>query len=38
MKYGVVNYPIKIIDEEIINVMADIEIHHEEDRRIISVE
>ena len=38
MKYGVVNYPIKIIDKEIINAMADIEVHHEEDRRIISVE
>ena len=37
-EYGVVNYPIKIIDEEIINVLADIEIHHEEDRRIILVE
>lgn len=38
MKYSVVNYPIKIIDEEIINAMADIEIHHEEDRRIVLVE
>ena len=37
-EYGVVNYPIKIIDEEIINVLADIEIHHEEDKRIIFVE
>lgn len=36
--YGVVNYPIKIIDEKIINTLADIEIHHEEDRRIIWVE
>lgn len=36
--YGVVNYPIKIIDEEIINALADIEIHHEEDKRIILVE
>lgn len=38
MKYGVVNYPIKIIDEEIINVLADIEVHHEEDKRIVLVE
>lgn len=38
MKYGVVNYPIKIIDEEIINALADIEIHHEEDKRIVLVE
>lgn len=38
MKYGAVNYPVKIIDEEIINVLADIEIHHEEDRRIIYLE
>lgn len=38
MKYGAVNYPVKIIDEEIINALADIEIHHEEDRRIIWVE
>lgn len=37
-KYGVVNYPIKIIDEKIINVLADIEVHHEEDRRIIFVQ
>ena len=29
-KYGVVNYPIKIIDEKIINALADIEVHHEE--------
>lgn len=35
---GVVNYPIKIIYREIINAMADIEVHHEEDRRIIWVE
>lgn len=35
---GVVNYPIKIIYREIINTMADIEVHHEEDRRIIWVE
>ena len=35
---GVVNYPIKIIYREIINVMAEIEVHHEEDRRIIWVE
>lgn len=27
-KYGVVNYPIKIIDEKIINALADIEVHH----------
>ena len=33
-KYGVVNYPIKIIDEKIINALADIEVHHEEGRRI----
>ena len=38
MKYGVVNYPIKIIDEEIINALADIEIYHEEDKRIVLVE
>lgn len=38
MKYGVVNYPIKIINEEIINALSDIEIYHEEDRRIILVE
>ena len=38
MKYSVVNYPIKIIDEEIINALADIEIHHEEDKRIVLVE
>lgn len=38
MKYGVANYPIKIIDEEIINALAGIEIHHEEDKRIILVE
>lgn len=38
MKYGAVNYPIKIIDEEIINALADIEIHHEEDKRIVLVE
>ena len=38
MKYGVVNYPVKIIDEEIINVLADIEVHHEEDKRIVLVE
>lgn len=38
MKEGVVNYPIKIIYREIINAMADIEVHHEEDRRIIWVE
>lgn len=38
MKYGAVNYPVKIIDEEIINALADIEIHYEEDRRIIWVE
>ena len=37
-KYGVVNYPIKIIDEKIINALADIEVHHEEGRRIIWVE
>ena len=37
-KYGVVNYPIKIIDEKIINALADIEIYHEEDRRIIFVQ
>lgn len=37
MKYGAVNYPIKIIDEEIINALADIEIHHEEDKRIVLV-
>lgn len=37
-EYGVVNYPIKIIDEKIINALADIEVHHEEDRRIIWVE
>lgn len=35
---GVVNYPIKIIYRGIINVMAEIEVHHEEDRRIIWVE
>lgn len=29
MKYGTVNYPVKIIDEEIINALADIEIHAE---------
>lgn len=29
MKYGAVNYPVKIIDEEIINALADIEIHAE---------
>lgn len=38
MKYGAVNYPVKIIDEEIINALADIEIHHEEDKRIVLVE
>lgn len=38
MKYGVVNYPVKVIDEEIINALADIEIHHEEDKRIVLVE
>ena len=38
MKYGVVNYPVKVIDEEIINSLADIEIHHEEDKRIVLVE
>lgn len=38
MKYGVVNYPIKIIDEKIINALADIEVHHEEDRRIVLAE
>ena len=38
MKYGVVSYPVKIIDEEIINALADIEVHYEEDRRIIWVE
>ena len=37
-KYGVVDYPIKIIDEKIINALADIEVHHEEGRRIIWVE
>lgn len=37
-KYGVVNYPIKIIDEKIINALADIEVHYEEGRRIIWVE
>ena len=37
-EYGVVNYPIKIIDEETINALAGIEIHHEEDKRIILVE
>lgn len=31
MKYGVVNYPVKVIDEEIINALADIEIHHTRD-------
>ena len=35
MKYGAVNYPVKIIDEEIINALADIEIHQEEDKRIV---
>ena len=35
---GAVNYPIKIIYREIINATADIEVHHEEDRRIIWVE
>lgn len=38
MKYSVVNYPVKVIDEEIINALADIEIHHEEDKRIVLVE
>lgn len=38
MKYGAVNYPVKIIDEEIINALVDIEIHHEEDKRIVLVE
>ena len=38
MKYGAVNYPVKIIYREIINAMADIEVHYEEDRWIIWVE
>ena len=36
--YGVVNCPIKIIDEEIIDKLANIEVHHEEDKRIILLE
>lgn len=38
MKYGAVNYPVKIIYREIINAMADIEVHYKEDRWIIWVE
>lgn len=36
--YGVVNCPIKIIDEKIIDKLANIEVHHEEDKRIILLE
>lgn len=37
-KYGVVNLPIKVIAEKTIDVLANVDVYHEKDKRIIFVE